>query len=197
MQSIEELNKKMAKVSKILELETSVLNSLSSREKERCVAKKFGINITKYRELKRSDTIPEELFNKYSPEATQAKENHKENINIVIDEETRLAIGIETEKLGDIVTISISGTDMSPTIKDKAIVFVDKKNTELLDAGIYVIKSNELGDSNEVFIRRLILQPNGEVDIICDNDVLKKYSHKTKLSEIEIIGKVVGAITKV
>ena len=197
MQSVEAINKKMAKVSEILEFERNVIQELSIRERESCVAKKFGINVTHYRELKRENTIPQELLDKYKPDATQSTKRQKSNQGIIIGEEIRKAVGIDKENINNIATIYANGVNVSPTIRDKAIVFVDEANTRLSDAGIYVIKSKKINNNDEVFIRRLILQPNGEVYIICDSDTSEQHNHKAQLDEISILGKVVGVITKV
>ena len=119
------------------------------------------------------------------------------NKSITINNKTCRAFNIKKENLNDVMSVIANGVNMSPTIKDKAIVFFDTSDISLLDANIYVFKSNETAQGKEVFIRRLILQPNGEVHIICDNDKLGKYTQSTRLNKIEILGRVIGVTMSV
>jgi phage repressor protein C with HTH and peptisase S24 domain len=76
---------------------------------------------------------------------------------------------------------------MEPTLKDGNIIFIDKNDKNIINGGIFVISTNA-----GVFVKRLNLKSNGEIEIISDNSIYPK--EKVKPEEINIIGKVVGKL---
>ena len=85
--------------------------------------------------------------------------------------------------------INVIGDSMEPTIKDGSIIFIDRNDTNIINGGIFVI-STPAG----VFVKRVRLKSNGEIELISDN---KAYLPETiSGNEIKIIGKVVKTLIK-
>lgn len=83
--------------------------------------------------------------------------------------------------------INVIGDSMEPTLKDGNIIFIDRNDKNIINGGIFVISTNA-----GVFVKRLNLKSNGEIEIISDNSIYPK--EKVKPEEINIIGKVVGKL---
>jgi len=84
----------------------------------------------------------------------------------------------------DLDAINVIGDSMEPTIKDGSIIFIDRKNKNIINGGIFVV--NTLGG---VFVKRVRINSNGDIELISDNKIYEK--EILKKDEIEIIGKVV------
>ncbi len=85
--------------------------------------------------------------------------------------------------------INVIGDSMEPTIKDGSVIFIDRNDTNIINGGIFVI-STPAG----VFVKRVRLKSNGEIELISDN---KAYLPETiSGNEIKIIGKVVKTLIK-
>jgi len=78
--------------------------------------------------------------------------------------------------------INVIGDSMEPTIKDGAIIFIDRDDKNIQNGGIFVINTNA-----GVFVKRINLKSNGKLELISDNKI---YPAET-VEEAEIIGKVV------
>jgi len=80
--------------------------------------------------------------------------------------------------------INVIGDSMEPTIKDGSIIFIDRNDKNIINGGIFVV--NTLGG---VFVKRVRINSNGEIELISDN---KAYEKETlKKDEVQVIGKVV------
>jgi len=84
----------------------------------------------------------------------------------------------------DLDAINVIGDSMEPTIKDGSIIFIDRKNKNIINGGIFVV--NTLGG---VFVKRVRINSSGDIELISDNKIYEK--EILKKDEIEIIGKVV------
>lgn len=87
----------------------------------------------------------------------------------------------------NLVMIYAKGDSMSPTIYSGDELLVDR--TELIDYedGLYVIRIG-----NDLLVKRIQMEVNGNVNIISDNPAYKTYSYsREQLNDIHIVGKVV------
>ena len=84
----------------------------------------------------------------------------------------------------DLDAINVIGDSMEPTIKDGSIIFIDRENKNIINGGIFVV--NTLGG---VFVKRVRINSNGDIELISDNKIYEK--EILKKDEIKIIGKVV------
>jgi SOS-response transcriptional repressor LexA len=84
--------------------------------------------------------------------------------------------------------IHVTGDSMEPTIKDGSIIFIDRNDKNIRNGGIFVISTNA-----GVFVKRINLKSNGEIEIISDNPIYP--TERVNPEEIEIIGKVVKTIS--
>ncbi|MDR0467484.1 MAG: helix-turn-helix domain-containing protein [Campylobacteraceae bacterium] len=85
--------------------------------------------------------------------------------------------------------IRVKGDSMSPTINDGDLVFVDKKNIDVVSGKIYVIKIE-----NEVFIKRLLKIP-GQIIVRSDNkDTYPDFNFK---EDCVIIGRVIYRVEEI
>jgi len=84
----------------------------------------------------------------------------------------------------DLDAINVVGDSMEPTIKDGSIIFIDRNDKNIINGGIFVV--NTLGG---VFVKRVRINSNGDIELISDNTIYEK--EILKKDEIEIIGKVV------
>jgi phage repressor protein C with HTH and peptisase S24 domain len=84
--------------------------------------------------------------------------------------------------------IHVTGDSMEPTIKDGSIIFIDRNDKNIRNGGIFVISTNA-----GVFVKRINLKSNGEIEIISDNPVYPV--ERVNSNEIQIIGKVIKTIS--
>jgi len=86
--------------------------------------------------------------------------------------------------------ISVEGESMEPTLKDGAIVFIDRTQVNISKDGIFVAATNA-----GLFIKRIRQRADGMIELISDN---KTYSPELlDHSEVQIVGKVVGNIESI
>jgi len=107
---------------------------------------------------------------------------------LTIDPEFQAMLGI---KSGDsIEAIRITGDSMEPTLSENAILILDRKKTELINGGIFVV--NTLGG---VFVKRIGLNAKGGIDLISDNTIYPPQTVEGE--EVTVVGKVIGALEKI
>lgn len=84
--------------------------------------------------------------------------------------------------------INVIGDSMEPTIKDGSIIFIDREDRNIVNGGIFTIRTN-----GGVFVKRVRVTTQGDIELISDN---KAYPiEKVSKEEIEIIGKVVKVLS--
>jgi phage repressor protein C with HTH and peptisase S24 domain len=80
------------------------------------------------------------------------------------------------------------GDSMYPTIKDGAMIMVEK-DLEHLNDGIFVLRLN-----NALLVKRLNILPTGTIKVLSDNKMYEPYEIDAKLLEadnVEVLGRVV------
>ncbi|MGM0534416.1 MAG: S24 family peptidase [Campylobacterota bacterium] len=87
-------------------------------------------------------------------------------------------------------SIKAVGDSMEPAIKDGAIVFFDKNDTNINKAGIFALRSR-----GGIFIKRVFLGIDGSVELISQNSIYPP--ERVDIDEIFIIGRVLGTIERV
>ncbi len=108
--------------------------------------------------------------------------------HLTIDPEFQAMLGI---KSGDsIEAIRITGDSMEPTLSENSILILDRKKTELINGGIFVVNTQ-----GGVFVKRISLNAKGGIDLISDNTI---YPPQTVEGEdVTVVGKVIGALEKI
>lgn len=107
---------------------------------------------------------------------------------IFINKKYAKTLGITNSK--NIEAINVVGDSMIPTIQDNSIIFIDRLKNTYENNGVYVLNT-----INGLFVKRLLINDAGDVELISDN---KSYSNiPMKLDDVEIIGKVIGSLDKV
>lgn len=86
--------------------------------------------------------------------------------------------------------IHVDGESMEPTLKDRAIVFIDKEQTNINKGGIFIASTNA-----GLFIKRVRQRADGMIELISDNQAYPPEILSS--SEINIVGKVVGNIESI
>ncbi|MDX1808549.1 MAG: S24 family peptidase [Sulfurospirillaceae bacterium] len=107
---------------------------------------------------------------------------------LTIDDELVAMLGGEN-RLKYIEAVNSIGDSMEPIIKDKAVLFIDRQNTNLLKdkKEIYVLNTPA-----GILVKRLDITVSGKLKLISENP-----SYETEIidiDEVSIIGKVIGAI---
>ncbi len=90
-------------------------------------------------------------------------------------------------EIPNIDAINVLGDSMEPTFRDGDIVFVNRTITDITRGGVFVI-ATPIG----LFVKRLLLRSDGTVDLISDNSLYS--TEQVLLSDVEVIGKVVGSM---
>ena len=94
------------------------------------------------------------------------------------------------ENIKNIEALNVLGDSMEPVLKDGSIVFIDKTQKDIKKGGIFVLSTNA-----GVFIKRVVLKIDGTVDLISENSIYPK--ENILADEVNIIGKVIGAVEKI
>ncbi len=86
--------------------------------------------------------------------------------------------------------INVDGESMEPTLKDGAIVFIDREDSDIDRGGIFIASTNA-----GLFIKRVRQRADGMVELISDNRAYPPeiLSHE----EVTIVGRVVGNIESI
>lgn len=105
----------------------------------------------------------------------------------VLSIDRKIIKGIVGSSNQNIDAIKVDGDSMEPTLQDGSIVFIDRKQINILKGGIYVASTTA-----GLFIKRIRQRADGMVELISDN---RAYSPELiLLDEIQIVGRVVGNI---
>lgn len=87
-----------------------------------------------------------------------------------------------------LISTSISGDSMEPTIPDSSIILIDTSRYQPRDGHIYVLRN---GDT--YWVKRLQIQPDGKLVLISDNNFYPPMTLDLKRdADVEIIGQVVN-----
>lgn len=89
--------------------------------------------------------------------------------------------GLDSKALA---AMHIRGDSMSPTIRDEDLVLIDVTTKDIQDDKIYVIQ-----DGHGLLVRRLQLEPGGQVRALCDNPTHREFA--VSRGALEIVGRVV------
>jgi hypothetical protein len=95
-----------------------------------------------------------------------------------------------TCKVDQIEAINVLGDSMEPTLHEGNVVLIDRTQTHIHRGGIFVVAT--LGG---LFIKRLQLMADGALELISDNATY--FPERIRAQDVKVLGKVVGAFTKV
>ncbi len=184
------LNKDVAKALGITPENLSILKKRNKIPYEEiayfCAKRKISINWLLFDQL--SDEIIKETekfatiryFKDINASAGGGALNFEENYEIVYIDKKIINKNLDA--------INVIGDSMEPTIKDGSIIFIDRNYKNISNGGIFVI-STPAG----VFVKRVRIKSNGEIELISDN---KAYPPENlKIDEVEIVGKVVKILS--
>jgi len=93
-------------------------------------------------------------------------------------------------KADAIEAINVLGDSMEPTLHEGNVVLVDRTQQRWQRGGIFVVAT-----VGGLFIKRLQPKANGAVELISDNPAYPP--ERIESSDVRILGKVVGAFTKI
>ncbi len=86
--------------------------------------------------------------------------------------------------------IKVTGDSMEATIKDNSIILIDRKKTDIINGGIFVVNT-----PSGVLVKRVGISSFGGISLISDN---KNYPVETMPeNDVIVIGKVVGVLEKI
>ena len=86
--------------------------------------------------------------------------------------------------------ITVTGESMEPTLKDGSIILIDRNKTDITNGSIFVINAG-----GTVYIKRLMMNPNGNIDMISDNSMMP--IQEAHIEESVVIGRVIGALERI
>lgn len=86
--------------------------------------------------------------------------------------------------------ITVTGESMEPTLKDGSIILIDRNKTNIVNGSIFVINAG-----GTVYIKRLMMRPDGNIDMISDNDIIP--TQEASVEESIVIGRVIGALERI
>ena len=112
----------------------------------------------------------------------------EEPVKLYLDKEIEKFLGKENIK--NIEALNVIGDSMEPALKDGSIIFIDKNQRDIKKGGIFVLATNA-----GVFIKRVVLKTNGTIELISENSIYPK--ENISIDEVNIIGKVIGALEKI
>jgi len=107
---------------------------------------------------------------------------------LYLDKELETFFGKENIK--NIEALNIIGDSMEPLLRDESIIFIDKSKKDIKKGGIFVFATNA-----GVFIKRVILKADGNVELISENRIYPKET--ISIDEVSIVGKVIGSLSKI
>lgn len=98
-------------------------------------------------------------------------------------------LGIQS-KIKHIEAIKAVGDSMEPTIKDGALVLIDKSDVNIDKSGVFAVNA-----SGSVYIKRISKSIGGMVEIISDNTLYPKESFMP--DDVFVIGRILGLVERV
>lgn len=84
-----------------------------------------------------------------------------------ITEEVVIWLGVPLEAL---CAVRVDGNSMEPTIRDRELIFVDRRITKAKADGIYVIRIDDA-----LMVKRIQLLPRGALEVSSDNPAFKPF----------------------
>ena len=190
-------------VAEALNINQITLATMKSRNKipyqeilDFCAKRKISINWLFYNQI--VESLKEETekfariryFKDIYASAGGGAENHEIDEEFLSVDEMMLShMGIHGN-VKKIEAINVMGDSMEPTLSDGNVVFIDRDQTSVSRGGIFVVST-----PGGLFIKRLQLKSNGMIDLISDNSA---YGPESVISSsVEIVGKVIGAVSEV
>ncbi len=111
-------------------------------------------------------------------------EEDEEFTYITIDPVHKEMLGIHSNDT--IEAIRVIGNSMEDTLSEGSVILINRKKTELVDGGIFVVNT-----PGGVFVKRIGINLRGGIDLKSDN---KDFEIETlPADEVGVIGKVIGA----
>lgn len=160
-----------------------------------CAKRKISINWLFYNQVIDSLVKETEKFARiryfqdiYASAGGGAENYDAQNDYLYIDQEILERIGL-TCKADAIEAINVLGDSMEPTLHEGNVVLIDRTKQEWQRGGVFVVAT--IGG---LFIKRLQPKASGAVDLISDNPAYPV--ERIDAGDIRILGKVVGAFTK-
>lgn len=190
-------------VAEVLGMSSSQLSNFKSRDaipydkiSKYCAKKRISINWVLYGQpVKMLNSEAEDVYmvkminNVHSSAGGGAFNEDDANVTyLTIDPVFVDVFGIKEND--DIEAIRVAGDSMEPTVSEGALILVDRKKTELVNGGIFVLNS-----INGVVVKRVSVNPNGTIDLISDNRIYPVQSVPGE--ELIVIGRVVGVLEKI
>ncbi len=161
-----------------------------------CAQKKISINWLFYDQATRSLEAQTEKYANvryftevYASAGGGAFNYDAEHDNIMLDEHMILKLGGGRE-MKNIHSINVMGDSMEPTFKDGDIIFINRTQDDIRKGGVFVVTT-----PTGLFVKRLLLKSDGQIDMISDN--LQYSVESVDPYSVEIVGKVVGSMSGV
>lgn len=128
-------------------------------------------------------------LNKVNASAGGGAFNEDENYtHLSLDPAYAKLLGISDKD--NIDAITVTGESMEPTLKDGSIILINRNKTDIVNGSIFVINAG-----GTIYIKRLMMNPNGNIDMLSDNSIIP--TQKALREESIVLGKVIGALEKV
>jgi phage repressor protein C with HTH and peptisase S24 domain len=161
-----------------------------------CAKRKISINWLFYNQVIDSLVNETEKFAKvryfqdiYASAGGGAENYNTDSDYLYVDQSVLEKTGVAC-KVEAIEAINVLGDSMEPTLHEGNVVLVDRTQQHWKRGGIFVVST--IGG---LFIKRLQPKANGTVELISDNPAYPP--ERIESSDVRILGKVVGAFTKV
>lgn len=140
-----------------------------------------------FNELKSSEQVSLPFYNVEASAGAGTLVEDEEKANLISFDKYFLSSNLGVNR-ANVFMMSVKGDSMEPTIKNSALIMVDRDSLTLTD-GIYVLRYFD-----QLLVKRLNFSLSGVVRIISDNTAYPMEEiHKEQLSatDVEIIGRVV------
>jgi len=162
---------------------------------EFCALNRISINWILYEqhsEMLKTDSehgIQVKLFGDVNASAGGGAFNEDENYTY-LSIDTAYAKLLNISNKDNIDAITVTGESMEPTLKDGSIILIDRSKTNVINGSIFVINAG-----GTVYIKRLMMNPNGNIDMLSDNPIMPK--QEASIEESIIVGRVIGALERI
>ena len=160
-----------------------------------CARRKISINWLFYDQITKSLESETEKFSNiryfsdvFASAGGGALNDDEKFEHLTLDEHLVKRVGGEKE-VKNIDSLNVVGDSMEPTFRDGDIVFINRTHKEIQKGGIFVI-STLAG----LFVKRLHLKLDGTLEMISDNPCYT--TEVVDLSNVSVVGKVVGSVNK-
>ena len=161
-----------------------------------CARRKISINWLFYNQIVESLVQETERFARirYFHDIYASAGGGAENYDVAeaylhVDEAILERIGVRC-KTEEIEAINVLGDSMEPTLHEGNVVLVDRTQVQIHRGGIFV-----LATPGGLFIKRLQLKADGSLELVSDNTMY--VPERIDAKQVRVLGKVVGAFTKI